>query len=38
MLIAGNKPHIILINETIPKAQSLPIGRARLNLPNLILL
>ena len=34
MLIAGNEPDIILINETIPKAQSLPIGRARLNLPN----
>ena len=26
MLIAGNEPDIILINETIPKAQSLPIG------------
>ena len=28
MFIAGNEPDIIFINESIPKAQSLPIGRA----------
>ena len=34
MLIAGNEPDIIFINEAIPKTQSLPIGRACLELPN----
>ena len=32
MLIANNEPDVIMINETIPKAQSAPIGRAYLNL------
>jgi len=33
-LIANNEPDVILINETIPKAQTVPIGRAYLNLDN----
>jgi len=34
MLIANDLPNVILINETIPKAQSAPIGRAFLNYTN----
>ena len=34
MLIAGNEPHVILISEVIPKAQSLPLSLALLCLPE----
>ena len=33
-IYAGNEPDIIFINEAIPKAQSLPIGRACQELLN----
>ena len=32
MLIAGNEPDIIIINEVIPKAQMLPISSALLSI------
>ena len=32
MLIENNEPDVVLINDIIPKAQSVPIGRAYLNL------
>ena len=34
MFIANNEPNAILIKETIPKAQTVPIGRAYLNSDN----
>ena len=35
MVIAHNGPHVILLTETIPKAQVLPISAALLNMPGL---
>ena len=34
MIIAGNEPDIILITETIPKAQLLPLPEARIAIPG----
>jgi len=37
MLISGNEPDVILLTESIPKAQSLPIGYSQIAIPNYML-